>query len=51
MILIVALWLAVSGQAGWGAKKAGKQPSAIDTYIQEATRRGAEPVFPDPYCR
>ncbi len=44
MILIVALWLAVSAQAGWGAKKAGKQPSAIDAYIQEATRRGAEPV-------
>lgn len=44
MILIVVLSLAVSGQAGWGAKKAGKPPSALDMYVQEATRRGAEPV-------
>lgn len=42
--LIAALWLAVLAQAGWGEKKAGKQPSALDTYIQEASRRGAEPV-------
>jgi flagellar L-ring protein precursor FlgH len=44
MILIVALWLAVSAPAGHGAKKAAKQPSPLDNYVQEATKRGAEPV-------
>jgi flagellar L-ring protein precursor FlgH len=44
MILIVALWLAVCAQAGHGAKKAVKHPSALDNYVQEATKRGSEPV-------
>jgi flagellar L-ring protein precursor FlgH len=44
IFLIVALWLAVSAQAGHGAKKAAKQTSALDNYVQEATRRGSQPV-------
>jgi flagellar L-ring protein precursor FlgH len=43
-MLIVALWLAVSTQAGHGAKKAAKQTSALDNYIQEASKRGSQPA-------
>ena len=44
IILTAGLWLAVSIQAGHGAKKAAKPASALDNYVQEAARRGSQPV-------
>ncbi len=43
-ILIVVLLMAVSAQAGYGAKRTEKQTSPLDNYIREANKRGADPV-------